>query len=377
MRTMQIVVKFFLVGFCLAVWSISAFAQPFDSGSNGNDGPMSITTNTTLQVPSDGIFHATTVDITHTLSFTKNAKNTPIYILATGDINISGAIVASGKAPTSQIGGVGGSGGFDGGARGVEGEAPGDGHGPGGGIGGLNAGNDVGSGSYGTRRGVSDKDGEVYGTALLMPMVGGSGGGGSDTTAGGGGGGAITIASSTQITLTGNVQARGANVNGNGNGSAGSIRLVAPKIIGAGSLLVELYGGLGRIRVDLMDRSEYALKYNGNPPRVIGSLMQVFPTTSPSLAIIKAAGVVIAEGSTTPVEVLLPNGASSAQDVIVQARDFTGMVPIRVKVIPDSGPSVAYDDVINMAGGNPSTVTVTVQIPVNVPVFIEAWTTNP
>jgi len=210
-----------------------------------------------------------------------------------------------------------------------------------------------------------------------MPMVGGSGGGGSDTTAGSGGGGAITIASNTQITLTGNIQARSANSSFNGDGSAGSIRLVAPKIIGAGTLFADAYGGKGRIRVDLIDRSEYDLIYQGNPPHVIGSLMQVFPTTSPSLAIIGAAGAVIPEGSTTPVEVLLPNGASSSQDVIVQARDFTGMVPIRVKVIPDSGPSVAYDGIIDMGDGNPSIVTVTVQIPVNVPVFIEAWTTNP
>jgi len=377
MKTMQIVVKFFLVGFCLTVWSISTFAQPFDSGSNGSYGAIEIFAQTILPVPSDGIFHATTVDITHNLTFTKNAKNTPIYILATGDINIGGNIYDSGSGSTSQIGGVGGSGGFDGGARGVQGTAPGDGHGPGGGIGGLNADNDVGAGSYGTRLGRTDNDGEVYGTALLMPMVGGSGGGGSDTTAGGGGGGAITIASNTQITLTGTVWVRGANVGGSGDGSAGSIRLVAPKIIGAGTLYADAFGGMGRIRVDLIDRSEYALRYNGSPPLVIGSLMQVFPTTSPSLAIIGAAGAVIVEGSTTPVEVLLPNGAPSSQDVIVQARDFTGLVPIRVKVIPDSGPSVSYDDTIDMGGGNPSTVTVSVQIPVNVPVFIEAWTTNP
>jgi len=105
--------------------------------------------------------------------------------------------------------------------------------------------------------------------------------------------------------------------------------------------------------------------------------MQVFPTTTPSLAIIEAAGELIPEGSTSPVSIFLADGTPASQDVVVQARDFTGLVPIRVKVTPDSGDSVAYDDTIDMSGGNPSTVTVSVNIPVNQPVRIEAWTTNP
>jgi hypothetical protein len=367
-----------LVAGMVAGWSMASFAQ-FDSGSDGSYGPINVTSNQNLLVPDDGIFHATTVVVNggRSLTFTKNAANTPVYILATGDVTINGTVHVTGKVSGNQIGGEGGPGGFDGGARSVGGDPPGDGHGPGGGKGGLNAGNEVGSGSFGTVHPTGVHNGAVYGTALMMPMVGGSGGGGSDTTAGGGGGGAITIASNTQITLVGSVFAHPGSVLGNGDGSSGAVRLVAPKVAGSGNIYVDGVGGLGRVRVDLIDRSEYNINIRSNPPHVIGSLMQVFPTTTPSLAIIEAAGEAIPEGSTTPVDIFLADGTPSTQNVVVQARDFTGLVPIRVMVTPDSGDSVAYDDTIDMGGGNPSSVTVAVQIPVNIPVNIEAWTTDP
>ena len=40
-----------------------ACAQGFTSGSDGSYGPMNITSNTTLQLPPDGIFRCTTINI--------------------------------------------------------------------------------------------------------------------------------------------------------------------------------------------------------------------------------------------------------------------------------------------------------------------------
>lgn len=387
--------------FCLFFFN-PLFAQVFDSGSDGSYGPINITTYTVLQVPDDGIFNATTVYVAPYpagLVFIKNSRNTPVYILATGDVTIEGGIGVDGEPSPgggSSAGGPGGPGGFDGGAMGVSGFDPGDGIGPGSGGGGDYATNAFGDGSFG---GVSPravlKNGETYGTQLLMPLVGGSGGGGTNAAGGGGGAGAILIASNTEIHLAlqyyPSISAVGAGyyqVHA-GAGSGGAIRLVAPKISGDGHICAggpgissnnpcpNNYGGVGRVRIDTIDRSEYAIHIDPNTPQTHGTLMQVFPTTSPALDIIEAAGTTVPEGSTTPVDIFLPDGSPSSQDVVVQARDFTGVVPITVKITPDSGDSVAYDDSIDMSGGNPSTATVSVQIPVNVPVTVHAWTREP
>ena len=38
-------------------------AQGFTSGSTGSDGPLNITTNTTLDLPTNGIFNYTTITV--------------------------------------------------------------------------------------------------------------------------------------------------------------------------------------------------------------------------------------------------------------------------------------------------------------------------
>lgn len=70
-------------------------AQTFNCGSNGSYGAMNITQTTNLQIPPDGVFHCTTVNIAKDagLQFTKNALNTPVYILATGNVTIAGTII--------------------------------------------------------------------------------------------------------------------------------------------------------------------------------------------------------------------------------------------------------------------------------------------
>jgi len=133
--------------------AFGGLAAAYESGSTGADGALSPQVDTTLQLPEDGVFNFTTVTIPSgvTLSFTQNATNTPVVILASGDITIEGSINLNGSqgSDTAAKGdgnlgddglpGQGGPGGFDGGAGGtVESPLGGNGLGPGGGAGAIN-----------------------------------------------------------------------------------------------------------------------------------------------------------------------------------------------------------------------------------------------
>lgn len=59
-------------------------AQDFSCGSTGADGAIDVNEGTvTLDLPPDGIFHATTVNVAAgaTLAFNRNVLNTPVYLL--------------------------------------------------------------------------------------------------------------------------------------------------------------------------------------------------------------------------------------------------------------------------------------------------------
>lgn len=357
-----------------------ASAAPFNSGSTGAYGPMNITSNTTLAMPADGVFHCTTINVGSgfTLRFTKNPLNTPVFLLATGAVTIAGTIDLSGSGSSGGAPGIGGPGGFDGGYGGFgvgANTTGGDGQGPGGG---RNI-----SQWYGAAHvAASSLNTNKYGNALISPLIGGSGGsGGSGNpgSGGGGGGGAILIAANTTITVNGNVTANGAT--GYGGGSGGAIRLVAPLVNGSGNLTVNGGGAFtgysgsgGRIRVDCEDRYAFrSLTMNGIATR--GAQMFVFPPPPIArLDIIEAAGTLIPEGTGALVQVDLPAGSSNNRTVRVQGRNFTGIVPITVIVIPENRPATRYNAQIDMSGGNPSEVTVNVVIPDGTISRIQTWT---
>ena len=369
-----------------------AFAQGFTSGSTGTDGALNVTSNTLLALPANGIFNFTTVTIAPnvTLYFAKNPLNTPIYILATGDVVINGYINVSGGSGSGNppVGGVGGPGGFDGGLPGADPSSipPGAGYGPGAGLPGPNnvlaAG--AGAGGYGSggSGGNSTNHGGIYGSPLLVPLVGGSGGGGttgSPGAGGGGGGGAILIASSTRIVMngTGHIIANSAGSTSAFNGgSGGAIRLVAPSVSGNGE--VNVYGnnggGYGRIRIDALDRSN--LSFAVNPPAAssIGAAMFLFPNPIPRLDVISAAGQTIPVGNANPVTVVLPFGSSTNSTITVQAKDFIGIVPIKVVLTPENGLPSSFLSQIDMSTGNPAQTTINVSFPVNVRTIVNAWT---
>ncbi len=359
----------------------------FDSGSTGLDGPLNVTSNMTLSLPPDGIFNFTTITVAagKTLTFNRNALNTPVYLLAASNVVIAGAIDVSGKPPQGVMGGQGGPGGFDGGYGGSGlNNIAGDGYGPGGGKG------NGGRGSFGTN----------YGNALLVPLVGGSGGAGlngNPNTGGSGGGGAVLIASNGRITVNGVIYSLGGDFSiascydptAYGGGSGGAIRLVAPIVDGTGVLQTRggfyrrsndgfcdngnAYAGSGRVRIDCLDRNAFAsITYAGTASR--GSQMFVFPPAAPRLDIIEAAGTAIPEGTGQLVSVELPVGSSTNQVVRVQARNFTNDVPISVVVTPDHGPSRTFSTNISLASGNPPVAAVNVTIPAGTVNRINAWT---
>lgn len=398
------------------IWTVAlpqAQAQGFSSGSDGSYGAMNITSNTTLALPADGIFRCTTITVTQgvTLRFTRNPLNTSVTLLASGNVTIDGSIDISGSASAGNfVGGVGGPGGFDGGPGGFSSgnsSLPGGaGLGPGAGLSGDGVGGSqtaAGSGAYGSRVAgwLDARDGQTYGSLLLIPLIGGSGGGGVDGNkdgGGGGGGGAIMIASSTiiRINSTGGIVSRGGlgyipASTGNG-GSGGAVRLVAPRVYGTGMLDVRGSGycglecghqtGAGRIRIDSIFRFEPTnavvdnIGFNFQPLNAtsVGSAMVVFPPNSPRLDILEAAGRVIPEGTNAPVFVELPFGADTNRTVVVQARNFGTNVPIRVVLTPATGDPISYDSQINNLASNPAQATVNVGFPINTVVAVNVWT---
>ncbi|MCL4180427.1 MAG: hypothetical protein KJ072_22105 [Verrucomicrobia bacterium] len=374
-----------------AALALGVHAQAFDSGSNGSYGALEITANTTLEMPSDGVFHCTTITVASgtTLRFTPNARNTPVTLLATGDVVIGGTINISGSNGTPLQGGFGGPGGFAGGNPSRADLPPSAGSGPGGGP--TNVNTSVRHAVFAARPDNAPADlAEPYGNALLIPMIGGSGGGGSPGDGGGGGGGgAILIASSTLIRVegTGRILAEGGYNGGSAIrsiGSGGAIRLVAPKVMGLRPLgSVEAVLSVrsadsnnayhGRIRIDSIDRTALDFWFQPAAAASIGSFMTLQPSPLPRLDLVRAAGVDIAPDA-GPVYLELPFGSPAAQEVEVQARDFRALVPIRVRLVPEAGAAVEYSLELDNRTENPVRGSVTVDVPANVRTAVEVWT---
>jgi hypothetical protein len=384
-----------LAAILLAVSSLApAWAQNFNAGSNGSLGALNVAdADVTVDLPADGRLHYTTVTVaaSRTLRFNRNALNTPVQLLAQGDVVINGAIDVSGRSgPGSPpIGGAGGPGGFDGGKPGFGASfPPGDGYGPGGGGGGTIGGGAESAGGAGYGRGggggSSAFKGQAYGSPLLIPLMGGSGGGGDTGTpggGGGGGGGAILVASNTRIAVNGGgrIDSVGGTWRGQSHnaGSGGAVRLLAPKVEGTGVIRVDggsSGGGDGRIRVDCLDKT--ALTFNFQPISLttVGANMFVAPSVIPRLDLVKAAGKDIPLGTGNTVQVQLPFNSDTNRTVTIRAQDFNADVPIRLTLTPDSGPRIVIDTNIVNTAQNPATLVIPVGLPVNNLITIHAWT---
>jgi len=278
------------VGLLTQITVKPALAVTFVSGSSCSAAFYNSTTcrgafnpavNTTVALPPNGILDYSTITIPYgvSVSFTKNAANTPVIIRTSGDVKIEGSIYVgaltsatnSGTAGDGNLGddgqpGTGGPGGFDGGYGGLSplfggasyktggaGKGPGGGQAGSGNYGSYNYTASGGGGGFGAAGGASSwggPGGAAYGQSSLLPLIGGSGGGGGQSgpsyngAGGGGGGGAILIASDTTIIVgktgqngAGRIFANGGgggtagnssgNGGGGGGGSGGAIRIVA------------------------------------------------------------------------------------------------------------------------------------------------------
>jgi hypothetical protein len=382
------------LGFALCMAWIPAPARAqlntFSSGSTGADGAFSPATSQTIQVPESGVFNFTTINIPTgvTITYTRNSKNTPVTLLATGDVTIVGMIsVSGGGGLTNGGGGRGGPGGYDGGAAGFGFDtfvgATGDG--PGGGCGGsstngttLSGGGGGGYASAGATGAVqtgsvAGAGGPKYGSSTILPLIGGSGGGGGGAIsgnhggAGGAGGGAILIASSTSINSTGTINSTGgagvpASTNGGGagggGGSGGAIRLITNTIIGSGLLNVSGgvagggfgalpaggAGGAGFVRVE-------AFNFSGFTPSVpTNSVTFALPNpvtipNGPTLRIASVAGIAAPAtplGSLAGVpDILVPSTTANPVTVAIEAANIPLGTIVQVTLIPLNGARVS------------------------------------
>ncbi len=334
-----------------------SLAQIFSSGSTGADGAFSPSADITVPLPPDGIFNYTTVNIPSgvTVTYQPNVANTPVTILATGDVTIAGTLDVSGgdavrfssntSDPVINIGQPGGPGGFRGGNGGARGG--GTPAGPGQGL----DGGDIFTGV--NLFGLAGGYGLPSTFVSLVPLVGGSGGAGGNAhlvsttqfsgSSGSGGGGAVVIASSTTITVSGLIDARpGKGVdpfdNGSlvscgasprdqisGTGSGGAIRLVSPIIAGGGILTAEgericseiggnapIISEAGRIRIETLTNN-----YTGNAtpsPMISPVLSPVTSDSTPALVNLPTVTFSSIGGAAAPVA---PNGDFGTPDVVL------------------------------------------------------------
>ena len=308
----------------ISVMALSSNAVAYDSGSTGADGAFSPTVDTELTLPANGIFNFSEVTVPAgvTVTFVRNAANTPVFILASGDITIDGTIDVSGDdvpaAPgpipqsTDNDPGLGGPGGFNGGQGGfsytpkilgISGRGP-----EGGGQSRSRCGG--GGGGYGTigenssSCSTSGLAGGTYGSSELALLIGGSGGGGGGADkdsgfqgqGGSGGGGAILLAASAQISVNGAVLANGGNVadlvfgRGGGAGSGGAIRIVAETLAGSG--VISAVGGTVGTVLDPIQRAGIG---GDGRIRVEASFVDSFPDFSPETSFTTPKSALVSE----------------------------------------------------------------------------------
>lgn len=407
--------------FAVCALGASSYALAFDSGSTGADGAFNPIVNTEVQLPPTGILNYTTINIPSgvTVTFKKNAANTPVYLLASGNVTISGLIdirgenspfvgtAADGNLLDDGLPGKGGPGGFAGGRGGQDGRNTtrgpgGNGLGPGGGAGGDappgtsctassllhelgTAGayaNDIRPYSAANCGSIVTAMSSAYGSALLQPLIGGSGGGGGyggtelTGSGGGGGGGAMLIASSITITFNGEIYADGGQAGtcvGTGcggpgaGGSGGAVRLVATTLTGSGHIYARgvtsgyyYYSSDGRIRLE----ADY-LTFAGStsPVRTFSTPNPLFITNGPTLQIASVAGQVLTATPTGKGDVSLPESTTGPVDVVFATANVPVGTIVKLRIVPVYSAVIDVSPVAITGSSAAGTATVSVTLP--------------
>lgn len=326
---------------------LPASAQ-FNSGSTGADGPLDLSTMPcsyvcTVQLPESGVLNYTTVFVhpSRQLVFRRNSRNTPVTILAQGNVTIGGSILVAGENLTP------GPGGFYGGGESFS-TAGNPGFGPGGGVWGSD----------------NTKHGSWVGPLSLFPLVGGSGGSGGvqacgSAEHGGGGGGAILIASNQSIVLESNnaeINASGGaaacTAGGTGNGSGGAIRLVANSVVMRGRLYAagaNFVGNNGVIRIETNN-----LEFTGTSvPLAISAPINpnIVPVAIAQLTIVSVGGYTVPSYSGSRfdlIDLLLPNQIMDPVSVVVNAQNIPTGTQVDIGFV--SGSPAGTSVPCNLAG---------------------------
>lgn len=422
----------------LALAGCTLPALAYDSGSTGADGAFSPTVNTQLQIPESGVFNFTTVNIPTgvTVTFAKNSTNTPVVMLASGNVTVAGTISLSAGSSTNVaaagdgnlgddgIPGTGGPGGFDGGRGGQPGKGNGgNGLGPGAGFGGkfhspyINGGGGGGFNGNGGNTDIysdpsrpSGKGGVGYGSSQLLPLIGGSGGGGGgggtsfSGSGGGGGGGAILIASSGTVTITGTLIARGGNSGlsqgsgcgaRGGYGSGGAIRIVATAISGNGTIDASqpntsyssydstncwvsgnyaYYGGQGATGRIRLEAETFTRTAASNPVHSFGSPTSVFVAGLPTLRITSVAGVPAPTSPTGNADITLPSTTPNPVTVVFSTTGVPVGNTVTLRVTPAYGDATTVVSPAVTGTTSAGTASVSVTLPSG-PSVLSATTT--
>ena len=358
-------------------------ATAFDSGSTGADGAFNPTVSQEVVLPPDGIFNYTDVDIPSgvVITFRRNTTNTPVTLLATGNVTIAGEIILSGteSTPAGTAGdgnlgddglpGLGGPGGFDGGRGGSAGTPGGAGLGPGAGRTNLpfwSGGGGGGFGTAGNNARSSAGAGPTYGSATLLPLIGGSGGAGGhgsdnfSASGGAGGAGAILIAATGEVNITGAIRANGSKAGQalgpgsgatGGAGSGGGIRIVATTISGNGTIEARLApasgatsgvnggaSGVGRVR---LESENFTYTRTTTPPFSFAAPGEVFVAGIPTLRITTVAGVPAPAEPTGDADITLPTSEPNPVTITFATTSVPVGNTITLTVTPSNEPSSA------------------------------------
>lgn len=372
----------------LPVWA----QQSFSSGSDGSDGAYNPTGPSGTVIVFDptqfhgsqvgaNIFNFTTITIPAgvTVKLSGNTLNGPVFWLAQGTVDIEGVVDLSGgngydnstqtfyRKPS-----VPGSGGYAGGVGGFGSQLALPGSGTGGGVAGTAVSN-AGAGGYG-------------GNQFVIPLVGGSGGGGGYNgnnnglfeAGGGAGGGALMIASSTQITINGTINANGGRggqptFRCSGGGSGGAIRLVSNTINGSGTLSAaggatpcggSFNGGVGIVREESSTNTFFAGSTAGT---VIEStpFRLLLPTAgSPTANVISINGVAVTPNPNTFPDITI--NTSSPIPVVIQTQNIPVNATLTLTILDSDNVAdtvVTAPPLGNCTASNVCTTTVNVTFP--------------
>lgn len=385
------------VAVVLCVMPAASLADIVVPGANGADGSFSPTSASTVVdlsfaatvsfadfqagidppgfVPGNGVyipeqwavvFRYSSVNIPAgvTVSFTNHPKRAPVVWLVSGAVNVNGTINVSGQnghgdSPGTAVFSEPGPGGFHGG-RGVQ-LAPGSaGRGPGGG--GYQLDSNGAAGSFGTVGATSGVNvaGKTYGSAALVPLLGGSGGSCraeaypyAVRAGGGAGGGAILIAATGAIAFSGGtIRARGGDW-GNYNGSAGAggaIRLVCDSALGSATLDARGgsgytgAGGLGRIQIDANSSTlGGTIQPPLGAPNPPGAAARIWPeSTAPRLRVVSLGGAAVTADPAASFTFPLPDVYTAEVDpvIVIEGINVPLTWQLDVRVVPWEGPSI-------------------------------------